>query len=162
MDFGLTKEFFLLLGVWGVFIGAFLLFLRASSQGGQVADFLWKEGIPPLESIAGSPSEKRIYQRKRLPLTVSYAVLDKPDCQGTALSKDISKGGVCIPLPASLQRGSRVRLSIQLPRDRRPLSVWGEVVWQSSLLSNAASRFETGIRFIRLDPSNILTIARSL
>ena len=152
MDLELTREVLLLLAVWWVFLGTFLLFFHSSV-----------EKVPiPLESIAGSPSEKRLYQRKRLPLAVSYAVLDKPEYQGTTLSKDISKGGVCISLPGSLQQGSRLRLSIQLPRVRRPLSLWGEVIWQAPRFPHPSHRFETEIRFIQLASSHILTIARSL
>ena len=151
MDLGLAKEVLILLGIWAVFLSFFLLFLGGSTRRTEV-----------LESIAGSPSEKRLYQRKRLPLAVSYALLDKPECQGTTLSKDIGKGGVCIPLPAPLHRGSRLRLSIQLPRIRRPLSLWGEVIWQAPLLPSPSYRLETGIRFIQLNPSHILTIARFL
>lgn len=152
MDLGLAKEFLVLLGAWGLFLGVFLIFLRSSSQ----------ETPPPLESNAANPLEKRLFQRKRLPWVVSFSVLDRPDYQGNVLSRNISKGGLCIPLAASLQLGSRLRLSIQLPRVKRPLSVWGEVVWQSSLLTHPSNRFETGIRFIQLNPSHILTIARSL
>lgn len=163
MDFSWTKELVLLTTIWSLFIGFFVLFLRGSARGTQFADRFWKRGVPPpLESIAGSPLEKRLYQRKRLPLAIGYAVLERPEYQGTTLSKDIGKGGVCIPLPSSLERGSRLRLSIQLPKMRQPFSVWGEVIWQSSRLSNAPARFETGVRFIELNSSHILTIARSL
>ena len=151
MDLGLTKEFFVLLGTWGLFLGVLLIFLKGAAK------------TPvPLESNAASPYERRLYRRKQLPLAVSFSVLEQPDYQGTVLSKDISKGGVRIPLSVSLEPGSRLRLSIQLPRVKRPLSVWGEVVWQTSLLTHPPSWLETGIRFIQLDPSNILTIARSL
>ena len=152
MAFGLTKEFLVLLGVWGFFLGVLLLFFKGAAE----------KTATPLESNAGNPLEKRLYQRKRLPLAVTFAVLDRPDYQGTVLSKDISKGGVCIPLAASLQPGSRLRLSIQLPRVEHSLSVWGEVIWQSSFLTHPSNRFETGIRFIQLNPSNIFTIARFL
>ena len=152
MDLGLTKEFLVLLGVWGLFLGVLLLFFKGAAE----------KTAAPFESNAGSPLEKRLYQRKRLPLAVSFSVLDRPDYQGIVLSRDIGKGGLCIPLASSLQPGSRLRLSIQLPRVRRPLSVWGEVVWQSSGLTNPSNRFETGIRFIQLNPSHIFTIARFL
>ena len=163
MEAGLTGELMILGGVWVLVVGVYLLFLRGSSEGVGLADRIWKRELPPpLESIAGIPSEKRLYQRKRLPWTVSYSVLERPECRGTTLSKDISKGGVCIPLPVSLERGSRLHLSIQLPKSRRPLSVWGEVMWQGTPVATPKPRFETGIRFIELDPSRILRIAQFL
>lgn len=161
MELELTKEVLILLGVWILFIGTFILFLRGSTQKTQLSEWLWKD-LRPFESIAGNPLEKRLYQRKRLPLAVSFAVLDQPEYQGVALSKDIGKGGLCIPLSASLQRGSRLRLSIQLPRVHRPLSLWGEVVWQMPPLPNPSHQFHTGIRFIQLRSAAILTIARVL
>ena len=163
VDLELTREFILLAGIWALFMGAFVLFLRGSTQGTQVAETLWRgRTLPPLESIAGSPLEKRLYQRRRLPLAVSYSLLERPEYRGTTLSKDISKGGVCIPLPTSLARGSRLSLSIQLPRGGTPFSVRGEVVWQTALLATTKSRYDTGIQFVQLNPSHILTIARFL
>ena len=136
----MLKEILLLLSVWAVFLGAFIVLLRSSVPGTPI----------PLESIAANPFEKRLYQRRHLPLAVNYAVLEKPEYQGATLSRDIGKGGVCIPLPVLLKQGSKLRLSIQLPKLRRPLSIWGEVVWQAPHPSN---RFETGIRFIQLTSS---------
>ena len=162
MDLSLGREFGLLLGVWALFLGVFLVFLRGAAQEESWVEAPWKKRAVLESSVAGSPLEKRLYQRRRLPFTIRYSVLERPIFQGTTLSKDISKGGVCIPLPASLQRGSRLHLSIQLPKARRPLSVWGEVVWQTSRFSDPSGRFETGIRFVELDPSKILTIARFL
>ena len=161
MEFGLTKEFLLLLALWALFGGALIVFLRGSSWGSRLANRLL--GVtPPLESQAGYPDEKRLYQRKRLPLGVTYSVLEKPDTQGTVLSSNVSKGGVCVPLPAALENGSRLRLSIQLPREMNPFSIWGKVVWQTPLAPAPKQKYDTGIQFIELTSAHILTIARSL
>jgi len=161
MNLGLAGDFLLLVGIWILFVGVLVVFLRGSSLGIQFADQTLKiRPMPALESNAGIPNEKRLYQRKSLPLAVTYSVIESPEHQGTTLSRNVSKGGVCIPLPASLTEGSKLRLDIQLPRIRRPLSIWGEVVWQSIL--HPTARYETGVRFVQLNTKQILAVARSL
>jgi len=152
----MMKEFLLLAGVWGIFLAPFLLFVRGYAAPQRGADLLWKEEMPENPW----PGERRLYRRRYLPLSVNYASLDQADFQETTLSHDISKGGVCIPTRYPLRIGSRLYLSVGVPK-MKPLSLFGEVVWQNSRTASP-SRFDTGIRFVDLPTSAIMRIARYL
>ncbi|MFH1857721.1 MAG: PilZ domain-containing protein [Candidatus Omnitrophota bacterium] len=149
-------EILLLVGVWALFLGGFFLFVHKPALDRQRADLLWEEDL----SESPWPYERRRYKRRYLPLSVSYGSLEQADSQELTLAYDVGKGGVRFPASHPLRQGSRLYLSIDLPR-RSPLSLFGEVVWQAPR-STMPHRYDTGIKFIDLSTANIIKIARHL
>ncbi|MBI4436904.1 MAG: PilZ domain-containing protein [Candidatus Omnitrophica bacterium] len=152
----MVKEFLLLASLWGFFLAPFLLLVWGSGVTQKGADLLWQEEMPENPW----PNERRLYRRRYLPFPVKYASLDQVDFQEMTLTHDISKGGMRVPSNYPLRPGSRLYLSIGIPKTK-PLSLFGEVVWQSPRAS-APARFDTGIRFVDLSTSTIMRIARHL
>ena len=88
-----------------------------------------------------------------LPLTITYEILDGQGSRGPkslhTVCKDFSEGGLGIPVSEFLQPGSRLKLTIQLPEERRPVAATGEVVWckeRTSAISHTGTYYEAGIR----------------
>ena len=138
--------------LWAVFFGVYFLFVRGSALQQKKADSLWQEGSRP-----DRMDERRRYRRRYLPFPVRYASLEQADFQNMALTRDVGKGGIQFPASHPLRQGSRLYLSIELPKTSSPLSLFGEVVWQTS-----GPRFETGIKFVGLSTANVIRIARHL
>ena len=145
------------LGVlWLLFFGIYFLFVRGYALEQKGADNLWQEAA----TETPWPDERRRYHRRYLPFPVRYASIERADFQGMTLTRDVAKGGIQFPAGHPLRHGSRIYLSIELPKTS-PLSLFGEVVWQKPQ-AVASSHFDTGIRFIDLSTSDIIRIARYL
>lgn len=144
--------------VWFIFLSVYFLFVRGYALEQKKADHLWQESVAEVPW----PDEQRRYHRRYLPFPVRYASLEQADFQGTTLTRDVAKGGVQFPASHLLRQGSRLYLSIELPKTA-PLSLFGEVVWQKpQSMPMTSSRFDTGIKFVGLSTSNIIRIARYL
>ncbi len=142
-----------LLGLlWAIFFGVYFLFIRGVALGEKRADRLWQKGA----AETPWPDERRRYCRHYLPFPVRYASLERADFQETTLTRDVGKGGIQFPASHPLRQGSRLYLSLQLPKTS-PLSLFGEVAWQKQ-----GPRFDTGIKFVNLSTSTIIRIARYL
>ena len=152
----MIRELFILGGAWILFWMGFFLLVRGSALGQKKGDILWEEA--PEESSRSD--ERRRYQRHYLPFPVTYASLEQLDFQEVTLTEDVGKGGVRFPTRYPLRQGSRLYLSIEIPRDS-PLSLFGEVVWQKQRPIDAP-RLDTGIKFVNVSTSNIIRIARHL
>ena len=88
-----------------------------------------------------------------LPLTITYEILEGQGSRGPkslhTVCKDFSEGGLSIPVGEYLKPGSRLRLTIELPDDRRPVIVSGEVLWckeRTSAIGRTGTYYEAGMR----------------
>ncbi len=152
----MVMQFLALVVLWIAFLSAYLLFLRSSGLKQKMADSVWQEEVREVPW----PNERRRYQRRYLPYPIDYADLEKASLREITLTHDISKGGTRFASSHPLSEGSRLFLSIELP-EAKPLSLFGEVVWQSSRVVEPP-RFDIGIRFVDLSSSNIMRIAHHL
>lgn len=101
--------------------------------------------------------EKRKYARLDIPMRVGYkfSVKDKPR---TALSKNISKGGMLLLAKERMDVGAQITMEIYLTKeDTNPIRTVGQVVWQGKSRTCAQVRakfdrenngvYNTGISF---------------
>lgn len=92
-------------------------------------------------------AERRRFARLDLALTVSYRVVGhidgKPIDPRSAISSDISLGGLRLMTPAVLTNGTMLDLEILLGEDElNPITAEGEVVWQNKITDVS---YETGV-----------------
>lgn len=152
----MIQELLILGGAWILFGAGFFLLVRGSALGQKEGDALWEEAFREGSRL----DERRRYQRRYLPFPLTYASLEQLDFREVTLTEDVGKGGARFPTRYPLRRGSRLYLSIEMPKDP-PLSIFGEVVWQRERPIDP-SRLDTGIKFVNLSTSNIMRIARHL
>lgn len=104
------------------------------------------------------PSDDRRHTpRCYLPLELTY---ERIEGQGSGwpvslhtVCRDVSEGGLGIPINERLQPGTRLRLTIQVPEESRPVMATGEVVWckeRTSAISRTGAYYEAGVRFTQL------------
>ena len=99
--------------------------------------------------------EKRRFPRYNRSLEVEYSPKGRGVIYSHALSKNISKGGICIPVLSRLVRtGDSIKIDIYPGGKRIPISAKGEVVWtkETSVISGLQSfNTEAGIKFTEVD-----------
>ncbi len=95
--------------------------------------------------------DRREHKRYKKVLAVRYSCAKGPlIVEAQAKSKDISAGGIKLPLDENLKISDRVRLAITVPWKHRTLDAVGKVVWVSPQLiaSNLAIQRDCGLEFL--------------
>lgn len=105
--------------------------------------------------------EKRRFPRLSLSLEVIYSPKGTGVIYSQSISKNISRGGICMPVLSRLVRaGDNIKLEIYSKTSKKnPVSAKGRVVWtkETSALSARPASFdaEAGIEFTEIDASEI-------
>ena len=104
--------------------------------------------------------EKRRFQRYYHPFEVEYSPKGNGIIYSASISKNISKGGICLPVLSRLVRtGDPIKIDIYPDNDGKdPVSLHGEVMWtrETTSAANPSSLdAEAGIRFVGSDESLI-------
>lgn len=99
--------------------------------------------------------ERRVFERIEAPMKISYELINK--APKTAVSKDISGGGIRMALDEKLEKGSNLKLNIAVPGQKgKTTTIYGVVAWSTKVevMSGAKTTnyYETGIRFTKADP----------
>ncbi|MBZ0166461.1 MAG: PilZ domain-containing protein [Candidatus Omnitrophica bacterium] len=93
--------------------------------------------------------DKRLYPRISGSI-IEYSYLSTPSFQLTAFLKDLSMGGACIYAHDEIPPVTNLALLIHHFSDEAPIEARGQVIWQRP--SKISGCFDTGIRFIKLEP----------
>ena len=98
--------------------------------------------------------KERLFERFQAPITLKYEL--PGGVIGEAIAKDISMEGARLKLPQRLDvdRGTRVRLEVQIPGRNRATIIVGEIIWRGE--------YGLGIRFIQVDPFDMEDIIAEL
>ncbi len=87
--------------------------------------------------------EKRKYKRYNKEFDVTYSCAKGSlIIEGNAKSKDVSAGGMRIPVDEVLKVSDRLRLAINLPWRRNPIDAIAKVVWASPRLIDGEQTVE--------------------
>ena len=76
-------------------------------------------------------------------------------------TKDISLGGMRVFSDQRYDRGQRLDLDV-VPPDGAAVRCWAEVVWVVELGPDAPARFDIGLKFTDMSPSDIQRLAAVL
>ena len=103
---------------------------------------------------------RRIFQRLDGVVNVRYAVSGRDEQKIETLPRNIGGGGRGICLTERLQNGTLVELEITIPDNpQKAVLGTGEVLWTKPFgilkVSQDVNLYETGIRFINIDPISI-------
>ncbi|MBN1405983.1 MAG: PilZ domain-containing protein, partial [Candidatus Omnitrophica bacterium] len=106
--------------------------------------------------------EERLYERLNLPLKLNYEVLTRPHDLKNTVSKNISGGGICISITEKLLPGTKLNISIMLPKNAAKPAAHGSyaikatVVWSRpvEIFGNEEilGYYDTGIQFLEDKP----------
>jgi len=101
-----------------------------------------------------SEDERRKYPRHVCELDITYRVLDRDDEAVLSVSRNISRGGICLAVPEKLLNGTLLLLHISIQGKLQ--EVKGEIAWckEISTPSSQKRAFEVGVRFLDLSEKN--------
>lgn len=105
--------------------------------------------------------ERRRYFRVMLPLLVSYTVGDVPPKQ-EEYTKDISGGGMRIPIKEKLAVGTLLKVQLDLLKDQKVLELEAKVIWVNSVPDDYDYPYEAGVEFINVSFEDRLMISNCL
>ncbi len=80
-----------------------------------------------------------------------------------SLTKNISKGGICLIAYEELKESDILDLEIYLPEDKIPINATGRVVWVKEFIIGSpikGKRFDAGIEFMEIKEEDLNRIDR--
>jgi c-di-GMP-binding flagellar brake protein YcgR len=97
--------------------------------------------------------ERRRFQRLSVLVDVVYNKVSPSQKVEVSLTKNISKGGICLIAYDELKVSDNLDLNIYLPGDKIPVHVIGRVAWvKDFVICNIpdGKRFDVGIEFLTI------------
>lgn len=112
-------------------------------------------GAPP-PSASPAPAGPARRSTRRVPCNISMRVAGGG---GTHTSKtlDISHGGIFLATDESMEIGTRLEMTFQIPGDEHVISAVGKVAWQGGGGVDGG-RAGVGVKFSRIDPKDLKLI----
>ncbi len=106
--------------------------------------------------------EKRRFIRFDIALKVLYVIRKDPKLENTAITKDISAGGLELLTKEKLLPGSKIALTIDIPEALNPVHLNGTIVWSKEAGGDKKSAYSTGVEFGKIEEDNKSTFLRFL
>lgn len=98
--------------------------------------------------------DRRKFHRYESALEVRYFPRGNASKEKYTVTKDVSKGGICIPVSDTVKSGDIINLDIKALDRSTVVPALGRVVWTRSLNRPAILNFTAGVEFIRIDPKD--------
>lgn len=106
--------------------------------------------------------ERRKYVRIDSSVRVRMKTVHGPVVESPAITQNISMGGVRVSLEKKLSLGTRVCLELDVQGELKPIIIVGEVVWQQEAPLAGSHALDTGIRYLRIDSSDMQRLTKYL
>jgi len=95
--------------------------------------------------------EKRRHRRFKKSFDVKYESKGIAGIESNTKSKDISIGGIKIPINKLIQKGAKLTMEIKLPDEETPITAQGQIMWVKNLSDNPHGDVDAGIKFSKID-----------
>ena len=105
-------------------------------------------------------AERRQFPRFNLLVDVSFNKASEHDGkESLTVTRNISKGGVCLIAYEKVEEGDILVLSVFLPEEREPMKVRGRVSWVKEFSigedPEVGKRYDAGVEFIEVDDDTL-------
>lgn len=104
-------------------------------------------------------ADRRRYPRVRADIICRPA--GSPLVHHTRNTHDISLGGMRVYTDEDFPIGTRLDLDVLLP-DQASVRCWAVVVWRGELANGAVAKYDLGLRFTDMAPSDVQRLATVL
>ena len=107
--------------------------------------------------------ERRKFVRLNAQVDIVYAKHKSPEKVKLSLTKNISKGGICLICYEEVKKSDLLDLKIHLPECKRPINAIGRVVWVKEFTISGipdGKRFDAGIEFIKINNKHLRRIEK--
>lgn len=95
-------------------------------------------------------SERRKYIRVGKSLLVSYTVIDAAEGYRETVTRNISGGGIRLPLKEKLAIGTLLKLELELLKEKKRIQLEAKVIWIRPNPEDKGFPYEAGIEFINI------------
>lgn len=95
----------------------------------------------------------KIYERWDIPTKVSYKVGGAKE-SSEGLCRDINTMGMRLSLNEELGKGAVLEMKIDIPGEKAPISVRGEIAWHEEVKEEGKKYFEAGLYFTNIKDSD--------
>ena len=97
---------------------------------------------------------RRWWRTAAAPVSLTLRTLQPPWREESAVSRDLSEGGLRFVTPMPLAAGALIELELVLPFDSLPLCVASAVAWVREQTIRGVPRYEVGVRFVEMSASD--------
>lgn len=95
--------------------------------------------------------DKRRFERMESLVSVKYAS-PTGEIAGFSITKDLSEGGVGLPVSGKIPKGTEVELAITIPENGcRQINARGVIAWSKRNFEHWKSRYSAGVEFLKID-----------
>ncbi|MCX5716433.1 MAG: PilZ domain-containing protein [Candidatus Omnitrophica bacterium] len=104
---------------------------------------------------------RRRFERYECLVEIRYKSADGK-IEGYSFSKDLSRGGICLPLDTHISPYTRLEIVIDLPSEGKRIIASGIVVWSHKNTCHWEPLYSAGLKFERMDPvsaENLISFA---
>ena len=95
--------------------------------------------------------ERRSHIRVGVLLELSYTLVDADQEHKELAARDISGGGMRIPVREKLAIGALLKVQLELLKEKKRIQLEAKVVWIKSTSDDKEYPYEAGIEFINID-----------
>ncbi len=83
-------------------------------------------------------------------LLISYAVIDAAQKHWKSITKNISGGGIKLPLKEELAVGSLLKVELELLKEKKRIRLEAKVIWVKPNPEDKNFPYEAGIEFVNI------------
>jgi len=106
----------------------------------------------------GSEVEKRQFVRLNLLADITYTRRASPTNEKISLTRNISKGGICLIAYEKLNQGEMLDLNIFIPEQEKPITATGKIAWVKEFIigdPEKGKRYDVGVEFIKANDEEL-------
>jgi Tfp pilus assembly protein PilZ len=98
--------------------------------------------------------EKRRYTRYDSALEVRYASLSDVGVEGYTITRNVSRGGILVPVPKAVKDGEMLKFAIDANDRKDRIAAVGKVRWTKVLRRPAILGLDAGVEFTSISPQD--------
>ena len=109
----------------------------------------------------GSEVEKRQFVRLNLLADITYTRRVISPNEKLSLTRNISKGGICLIAYEKLNENELLDLNIFIPEQEKPIAATGKIAWIKEFIigdPEKGKRYDVGIEFIKINNGELVKI----
>ena len=98
--------------------------------------------------------ERRKFPRYDSALEVKYSTQGDAGIEGYTVSRNVSLGGILIPVSKFIKNGDVIKLDIDTNNNGNRVAAYGRVKWTQAITRPSPLQMDAGIEFTRIEPQD--------
>lgn len=106
--------------------------------------------------------ERRKFPRYESAFEVKYSPRGDTETDNYTVSKNISKGGIRLPVSRVVKNGDTINLDIDISQKKGGVSAIGKVRWVKEIGRPSPLGLEAGLEFTKIDPRDVERLLKTV